>query len=307
MEPPGSDASAAAVDGALIGRVRSFNRTVTERVGALRDRYLGRDRPLGESRLLWEVGDGEVEVRQLRGRLGLDSGYVSRLLRSLERQGLVRVGASQRDRRVRGVRLTTAGRRERAALDRLSDDLARSFLEPLGTQQRDRLTTAMEEVERLLVSSMVRISATDPTTDAAARWCLESYFAELDSRFAEGFDPGLSHTPDARAFLPPTGFFLVAHLRDEPVACGGLQLADDGTVADLKRMWVAPTARGLGLGRRLLAELEARAAAAGATTVRLDTNRVLTEAIALYRSAGYREVPAFSTEHYADHWFEKQL
>jgi DNA-binding MarR family transcriptional regulator/GNAT superfamily N-acetyltransferase len=295
-----------AVDEALVGRVRSFNRLVTERVGALRDRYLGRDRPLGESRLLWEVGDGEVEVRQLRGRLGLDSGYVSRLLRSLERQGLVRVGASRRDRRVRGVRLTAAGRRERAALDRLSDDLARSFLEPLGPQQRDRLTTAMQEVERLLVASMVTVSDADPTTDASARWCLESYFAELDSRFDEGFDPGLSHTPEARAFLPPSGLFLVAHLRDEPVGCGGLQLADDAG-ADLKRMWIAPVARGLGLGRRLLGELETRAAELGATTVRLDTNRALAEAISLYESAGYREVEPFSDEPYAHHWFEKQL
>jgi ribosomal protein S18 acetylase RimI-like enzyme len=72
-------------------------------------------------------------------------------------------------------------------------------------------------------------------------------------------------------------------------------------------MWVAPTARGLGLGRRLLDDLEAHAAARGVRTLRLETNRALGEAIGLYRSAGYREVAAFSEEPYAHHWFEKAL
>ncbi|MEZ5332210.1 MAG: MarR family winged helix-turn-helix transcriptional regulator [Thermoanaerobaculia bacterium] len=289
-----------------IAGVRSFHRMVTERVGALHDHYLGRHRPLGESRLLWEIGDGEAEIRQLRGRLGLDSGYISRLLTSLEEEGLVRVGPSPSDRRVRSVRLTTRGRRERATLDRLSDSLVGSLLEPLSARQRQRLTAAMAEVERLLVASMVELEAADPTQDHSARWCLESYFAELGARFERGFDPATSHTPDPAVFLPPGGLFLLARLREEPVGCGALQLADPET-ADLKRMWVAPKARGLGLGRRLLAELERRAAALGATTARLDTNRALTEAVALYRSAGYEEVEPFSTEPYAHHWFAKKL
>jgi len=72
-------------------------------------------------------------------------------------------------------------------------------------------------------------------------------------------------------------------------------------------MWIAPAMRGLGLGRRLLAELEGLAAAHGATTVRLETNGSLVEAIAMYRAAGYREVDPFNTESYAQHWFEKRL
>jgi ribosomal protein S18 acetylase RimI-like enzyme len=72
-------------------------------------------------------------------------------------------------------------------------------------------------------------------------------------------------------------------------------------------MWVSPSTRGLGLGRRILGELEALAARSGARLVRLETNRSLVEAIALYRSAGYREVPAFNDEPFADHWFEKEL
>src|ERR687898_1222849 len=102
---------------AMVRQVRRFNRTVTQRVGALDDRYLARDRPLGEARVLWEVGDGGCDVRSLRSGLGLDSGYLSRLLRSLEVAGLVTVGPHEADKRVRCVRLTPAGAAERAVLD----------------------------------------------------------------------------------------------------------------------------------------------------------------------------------------------
>src|SRR3954452_14873459 len=108
---------------AMVDQVRRFNRTVTERVGAIDDSFLGRGRPLGEARLLWEIGNAGCEVRLLRARLGLDSGYVSRLLRSLEGAGLVTVAASEDDRRIRVARLTAAGRRERKELDRRSDEL----------------------------------------------------------------------------------------------------------------------------------------------------------------------------------------
>src|SRR3954454_3416310 len=105
-------------------RVRSFNRTVTQRVGALHDEYLARGRPLGASRVLWEVGEEPVDVRALRARLDLDSGYLSRLLRALEGEGLVVVAPVSGDRRLRPVRLTPAGRAERAVVDRESDSLS---------------------------------------------------------------------------------------------------------------------------------------------------------------------------------------
>jgi len=95
-------------------------------------------------------------------------------------------------------------------------------------------------------------------------------------------------------------------LRGEPVGCGALKFHGDQP-AELKRMWVAESTRGLGIGRRLLDELERHAADGGARVIRLETNRSLTEAISLYRSAGYREVAAFNDEPYAHHWFEKQL
>jgi DNA-binding MarR family transcriptional regulator/GNAT superfamily N-acetyltransferase len=294
------------VDAKLVDGVRRFNRTVTQRVGALDDAYLSRGRPLGQARVLWEIGARGCEVRALRSRLDLDSGYLSRLLRSLSAEGLVVVDTDGADGRVRRVRLTPAGRAERAELDRRSDELATSILRPLNERQRDRLVTAMAEVERLLVASMVDVAVVDPRHPDARR-CIAAYVAELERRFDNGFDPAVSRPAGDRELTPPAGLLLVATLHAEPVGCGGLKLHPDGGTAEVKRMWVSPTVRGLGLGRRLLAELETRAATLGVRTLRLDTNRALTEAIGLYRAAGYREVPPYNDEPYAHHWFEKTL
>jgi DNA-binding MarR family transcriptional regulator/GNAT superfamily N-acetyltransferase len=290
---------------AAVAQVRRFNRTVTRRVGALDDRYLARDRPLGQARVLWEIGQG-IDVRSLRARLGLDSGYLSRLLRSLEADGLVRVEPGEHDRRVSSARLTAKGRRERALLDRRSDRLAESLLEALSDRQRERLVVAMHDVERLLAIGMVEIAPRDPA-DPDAQHCLREYMAELGRRFEGGFDHSRSISAEARELRPPAGLFLVASLLSEPVGCGALKF-HEGEPTEIKRMWVSESARGLGLGRRLLGELEAHAAAHGSSrVVRLETNGSLVEAIALYRSAGYREVPAFNDEPYAHHWFEKRL
>jgi DNA-binding MarR family transcriptional regulator/GNAT superfamily N-acetyltransferase len=284
--------------------VRSFNRVVTQSVGAHQDHYLSRRLPLGEARVLWEVGEG-CDVRELRARLDLDSGYSSRLLRSLESAGLVTMKPSPTDRRVRSVRLTAAGRRERDALDRRSDELAESLLAPLNEAQRNRLIDAMGEVERLLTAGVVRIDVVDPKEPAAV-YCLGEYYAELGRRFDSGWDESISIAATPDQLRPPAGLFVVATLHGEPVGCGALKFHGRAP-AELKRMWVAPAARGLGLGRRLLTELEGLAADRGVRRVRLETNRNLTEAIALYRSAGYREVAPFNDEPYAHHWFEKRL
>jgi DNA-binding MarR family transcriptional regulator/GNAT superfamily N-acetyltransferase len=286
-------------------QVRSFNRTVTQRIGALQDEYLARGRPLGASRVLWEVGEAPMDVRALRARLDLDSGYLSRLLRSLEREGLVVVEAGATDRRVRTVALTDAGRAERAVLDRESDGLAAALLAPLGDSQRERLVEAMAVVERLLTAGLVDVGIEDPRSDAA-QFCLRSYAAELDAAFDGGFDPARSRAVDPADLTPPAGLLLVARLHDEPVACGALRL-HPGAAAEIKRLWVAPAARRLGVARRVLAELEAHARRNGAGVVQLDTNRALRAATSLYRSSGYAEVPAFNDEPYAHHWFEKRL
>jgi len=289
----------------MVSRVRRFNRTVTQRVGALDDEFLARDRPLGQARLLWEIGPDGAGLRSLRARLDLDSGYLSRLLRALEADGLVTVDSGGPDGRVRTARLTSGGLAERAELDRRADGAAASILRPLSGSQRDRLVSAMAEVERLLAASAVEISVRDPA-DPAARACVRAYVDELGSRFDTGFDPARSLPAADQEMIPPAGVFLVATLHSEAVGCGGLKF-HDGAPAEVKRMWVAPAARGLGLGRRLLAELESHAAAHGVSVLRLETNGTLAEAISLYRSSGYREVAAFSDEPYAHHWFEKTL
>ena len=292
-------------DGDLTARVRSFNRTVTQRVGALSDRYLARDRPLGASRVLWEIGPGGTDARALRARLDLDSGYLSRLLRGLQDEDLIQVVPAAGDHRVRTAVLTDAGRAERAELGRLSDELAASLLAPLNDRQRDQLATAMGTVERLLTAGLVMFTVADPASPEA-RACMAAYFAELGERFDGGFDPGSSLPAADADLVEPAGLLLLARLHGEPVGCGALKF-HGSEPAELKRMWVANRARGLGLGRRLLTELEDQARRHGATAVRLETNQALTEAITLYRSSGYAEVAAFSDEQYAHHWFEKQL
>jgi DNA-binding MarR family transcriptional regulator len=293
------------MDRAMISEVRRFNRLVTQRVGALDDKFLARDRSLGEARVLWEIGAGGADLRDLRSRLDLDSGYLSRLLRSLERASLVKVERSKVDRRVRTARLTQAGSVERAVLDRRSDELAASFLEPLDEARRRRLVAAMNDVEKLLTAAMVHVRAVDPE-HPDAHHCLRKYFAELNRRFDAGFDPQRSISADAVELRPPAGVLLVAWLRSEPIGCGALKFHGKAPT-EIKRMWVAESVRGLGIGRRLLAELEARAARHASRVLRLETNRSLTEAIAMYRSAGYLEVDPFNDEPYAHHWFEKRI
>jgi GNAT superfamily N-acetyltransferase len=163
----------------------------------------------------------------------------------------------------------------------------------------------MGVVERLLTAGLVDVAIEDPRS-AAARFCLEAYFAELDDRFKGGFDPGQSIPAGADELTEPAGLFLVARLRGEPIGCGALKVEGDVPFY-IKRMWVAPDARGLGVGRRILHELEEHARARGATVVHLETNRTLREATSLYRSAGYVEVEPFNDEPYAHHWFEKRL
>jgi DNA-binding MarR family transcriptional regulator/GNAT superfamily N-acetyltransferase len=286
-------------------QIRRFNRLVTQRVGALEANYLSRGRPLGEARLIFETGRDGVDVRALRLKLGLDSGYLSRLLQSLERQGLIAVKRGIGDGRRRRVSLTRKGRVERAAYDRLSDQLAASMLEPLDAAQRSRLAAAMGEVELLIRAASVEIAA-EPPDSADARSCLDAYFREIAARFEGGFDPTSDNSARAGEMTPPSGLFIVARLDGEPVGCGGLKRTDMAT-GEIKRVWTTPPARGMGIARRMVRTLEATARDYGLKTLRLDTNRALKEAHALYRKEGFREIARFNDNPYADHWFEKRL
>ncbi|HEU4562640.1 MAG TPA: bifunctional helix-turn-helix transcriptional regulator/GNAT family N-acetyltransferase [Longimicrobium sp.] len=285
--------------------VRSFYRALTLRVGVFTDSFLGRGRPLAQARLLFEIGEEGADVRDLRSRLDLDSGYLSRMLRSLERDGLVEVAALEADLRSRRARLTAAGLEELKQLNRLGDGFAEETLQPLNEAERARLVAAMSEVEKLLNLAFTRISVEDPDSPDA-KWCLQHYYAELGERFEQSFDPRRSLPAGSDDLRPPRGAFLVARLDGRPVGCGAVKAAGPG-VGSIKRMWVSPAVRGAGVGRRLLLALEREAAGLGMELLRLETNRSLHEAQALYRRNGYREVPAFNDEPYAHHWFEKRI
>lgn len=288
-----------------VERIRAFNRTVTRRLGVLNERYLGRDRPLVECRLLFEIGPQGASVRDLRTRLGLDSGFSSRLLRSLERKKLVRMEQAASDARVRIARLTRSGLTELERLNSLSDDLARSMLAPLSRNQAQRLVSAMEEVDRLLRASSIEFAPADPRS-AEAEGCLAKYYGELAARFPSGFALHADHAPDPGELAAPGGCMLVARLFGEPVGCGAIRTLTPG-IGEIKRMWVSPQVRRLGVGRRLLEELEHAALERKLHVVRLDTNGSLAEAIRLYHTSGYREIPPYNENPYAQHWFEKIL
>ena len=293
------------MDEGQLQSVRRFNRLVTQRVGALEVDYLRRGRPLAEARLLFEIGADGADVRALRSKLGLDSGYLSRLLQSLSAQELIAIAKGEEDSRRRRVSLTRKGSAERAAYDRLSDNLAASMLDPLDGSQQNRLLAAMGEVERLIRAASVKVAAEAPDT-ADARLCLSTYFRELAARFETGFDAGADDSARVEDMAPPSGLFVIARLDGDAVGCGGFKRVDKAT-GEIKRVWTAPSARGMGVARRMLRALEAAAREAGVKTLRLDTNRALTEAHALYRSEGYREIARFNDNSYAHHWFEKRL
>ncbi|MCU1579964.1 MAG: Transcriptional regulatory protein MarR [Rhodoglobus sp.] len=282
--------------------LRHFNRAWSQRVGVLEESFLGSGRPLGPSRMLFEIGPDGIGVRQLRERLGLDAGYVSRLLRNLEREGLVTTSPDGEDARRRSATLTAAGREAWSDLEQRSDDVARRIVEPLPPSQRVRLAEALRTADALMraaTAELVEVELSSPPARAA----LSAYFAELDLRFPGGFDPG-AQDPDA--YRPPRGRFIVALSDGGVVACGAVQQLSAG-IAEIKRMWVDPEWRGRGLAGRMLRKLESLAAADGNTVVRLDTNPTLTDAIAMYRRAGYAEIPRYNDNPYAGHWFEKVL
>ncbi|MFD8300835.1 GNAT family N-acetyltransferase [Streptomyces sp. NPDC059690] len=288
-----------------VAALRRFNRYFTRRIGALDDHYLGQNRPLGEARLLFEIAGtpGGVSLRELRSRLGLDAGYLSRMTRALQAEGMVRIGVDPRDNRLRTIEPTDAGRLEVKEQNRRANALAAGLLDTLTPGQRDRLVDAMTTAQRLLRLAAITVDLVDGAS-LDARACLDAYAADIDARFPEGFDPSDLVRPEEVS--GPAGAFFVAYEEGRAVGCGALRALEPG-VGEIKHVWVHPEARRLGLARRILAALEGEAAARGHRVVRLDTHATLTEAQAMYRAAGYREIPAYVDHVYASHWFEKRL
>ncbi|MFF5977711.1 GNAT family N-acetyltransferase [Streptomyces olindensis] len=288
-----------------VAAFRRFNRYFTRRIGVLNDHYLGQDRPLGEARLLFEIAESPagVSLRELRSRLGLDAGYLSRMTKALQAQGMVRLSTHPDDNRLRMIELTPAGRVEVKEQNRRADTLASDVLKGLTAPQRQQLTDAMATARRLLRLAAIAVEPVDGHAPDA-RACLDAYAADLDARFPEGFDKADLVRPEQVS--GEAGAFFVAYEEGRPVGCGALRRLGPG-MGEIRHVWVHPDARRLGLARRLLAAIEQESLRRGWHVVRLDTHAVLTEARAMYRACGYREIPAYTDHVYGQHWFEKRL
>ncbi|MFC5742968.1 helix-turn-helix domain-containing GNAT family N-acetyltransferase [Dyella tabacisoli] len=286
-----------------IQRIRRFNRAVTSAVGALDASFLGRGRPLGPARVINAIGRGRSDVAMLREYLGLETSLMSRLLRGLEDEGLIETASNVHDARRRVVRLTKAGKSEFRAYEALSNAQAKAILAS-HTRPED-LLAAMDLVASVLGRERIAIEEADPRGDIA-RYCLDAYYAELSRRFEQGFEVSLSRNPAAEQMIRPRGAFLVAMSDGMPIGCVGLKGVGDD-VGEIKRLWVAPSARGVGLSRRLMESVEDVALELSIKTLRLDTNRALHEAKQLYLKTGWKEIDRFNDDPYADSFFEKHL
>lgn len=287
-----------------IARLRRFNRVVTREIGALDTSYLGRGRPLGAARVLQLVRPGGTDVAELRRRLDLDTGLLSRMLRGLEREGLVKLVTDPADRRRRIAVLTDAGLAEWQVYDHLGHAKAQAVFARAGARQA-ALIAAMDLVATVMLQDQVEIRDADPD-EPAAQTCIGAYF-DLLAALVPGFAPDwlALPLPDADSYRPPQGAFLIAWSDDLPIGCVSLHRLGPG-LGEVKRLWVHPDARGQGLGRRLMRAIETRARDMGLARLNLDSNTVLTEAIALYRSDGWTETAPY-TGAPANIWMTKRL
>src|SRR5215472_1000970 len=258
-----------------VARVRRFNRAVTLEAGALDTSFLGRGRPLGAARVLNAIGNRRSDVADVR--------------------------AHPDDARRRVAKLTAAGRHEFQAYETLSNSRAETLL--ARHSHPEALLAAMDIVASALGRGRIAIEEMDPRGDDA-RYCLGEYYAELARRFEGGFDVSLSRNPEADDMIRPRGAFVVAMSDGLPIGCVGLKRTGS-EIAEVKRLWVAPSARGLGVVRRLMDAAENAARQLSIKTLRLDTNRALREALQLYRSTGWSEIDRFNDDPYPDFFFEK--
>ncbi|MBY6089375.1 helix-turn-helix domain-containing GNAT family N-acetyltransferase [Maritimibacter alkaliphilus] len=286
-----------------ISRVRRFSRAVTTETGALDQSFLGRGRPLGVARVLNAIGHGRGDVADLRLYLGLDSGQLSRILRGLEEEGLITTETAEEDARRRVAVLTGKGSAEFAEYEALSNANANSLLS--RHPDPDKLLEAMDFIASALTRDRITIELADPESPHA-NWCLDRYFDEVNRLFKQGFERAKTCDPQAPAMRPPVGAFLLALSDGLPIGCVALKGTDQG-YAEVKRLWIAPSARGLGLSKRMMQETEREARRLGIGTLRLDTNEQMPAAIALYEKTGWARIERFNDDPYPTHFFEKKL
>lgn len=258
---------------------------------------------MGAARVLNAIGIGYDKVSDLRAFLKLDTGLLSRLLRGLEDEGLVETRPNPNDRRGRIASLTARGQEEFDTYETLSNERAANILKRHKSARR--LLEAMDVVTITLSREDIVFEEVAYSSDIA-RQCMNAFAAELSERLNLDFDLKKSGDPELSQMQPPIGTFVVARLGDMPVGCVGVK-GSGGTLAEIKRMWILPAARGLGLATRLMTTAETAARTLGIDTLRLDTNTTLFEAVSLYKSMGWTEIDRFNDDPYPDIFFEKSL
>jgi DNA-binding MarR family transcriptional regulator/GNAT superfamily N-acetyltransferase len=275
-------------------RLRHFNRFYTSQIGLLDRELLGSGRSLTEARVLYELAHNDgLTASDFVSRLGIDGGYLSRMLSGFEKEGLLERRPSRKDRRVSQLVLTKKGRAAYAALDRLSQTAAEALLRPLGEPARRNLLAAMEAVEALLGDGQKAPITLRPHRVGDMGWIVhrqsilyakeygwdtsyEALISEITANFLQNFKPDRERCWVAE--------------RDGTIMGSVFLVEASAEVAKLRLLYVEPEARGQGLGRRLVDECIAFARAAGYRRLELWTNDVLVAARRLYEAAGFRLV-----------------
>lgn len=286
--------------------IRTFNRFYTRRIGVLNEGLLGSHHSLAEMRLLWELAhcpNGEhTTATDLARTLDLDAGYLSRLLRRLKEQGLVASTRSPADGRQTQLSLTPAGRTAFAPLEQRSREQAAELLAPLPEAHQQQVLQAMGTLHQLLGDDAPRQGHAPyllrPHRAGDIGWVVsrhgalyaqeyrfdmrfEALVARLGADFIDHFDPTRETCWIAERDGQNIGCVFLVQARDEKTH------APQPGVAQLRMLLVEPTARGLGLGQRLVHECERFARMAGYSRIVLWTNSLLTAARGIYQKAGY--------------------
>ncbi len=286
---------------ARVEAVRRFNRVYTPKIGVLGECYLDSDFSLVEVRVLYELAHREALTASVMAKeLGLDPGYLSRILRKFERGGLIARRQAIADRRQHLVTITAKGRKTFAPLEARSHAGIAAMLGALPAPQQERLVGAMATIERLLGAPQAGEAAPPPEPyllrphqPGDLGWIVhrhavlyaeeygwdetfEAMVAEIAVKFIRDFDPRRE-----RCWIAE---------KDGAIVGSVALVAQSATVAKLRLLLVEPAARGLGLGRRLVDECTRFARRTGYRKITLWTNDILTAARAIYVSAGYRLV-----------------
>jgi DNA-binding MarR family transcriptional regulator/GNAT superfamily N-acetyltransferase len=279
-----------------VGAVRRFNRLYTQRIGVLQDGFLQTPYSLAEARVLYELAHREKPTAtEIAAELGLDHGYLSRILRGFGERGLVVKTASPNDRRQSLLSLTTKGRMAFAPLDQRSQSDVADMIGKLSAADQDRVVAAMRTIESVLgekpapdVPYILRpprpgdmgwiVSRHGALYGEEYGWDerLEALCAEITAAFVRNYDPKRE-----RCWIAE---------RDGENVGSVLLVKDAEEVARLRLLLVEPKARGLGIGARLVEECVRFAREARYKKITLWTHSVLTAARHIYEQNGFKLV-----------------